>query len=1035
MDLSAIYSKTPKGLRARASLIGGLSSHLMKVLTHVDGASKSENILLKFDKLTPQQLSADLIRLEQEGYIRLSAVTANSDAAWALTSNFAPMIVEEYQSEEALNASAKADAELAARMEAEQKALEIAQTKQAAALAAKQQAVLEQEAKLAAQQKADKKAQKLHQKEKVKAEKKVQAQLQQERVATQLAARQFAAQQLAAQQLADQLAALQAEKLAAQARQKAEANLKAEKEKKELERQAKLEAELQHKATLKAREAAEIAQQAAEQKANESARREIERIARDAEEAQKKRETENKAKLEAERVAEENLAKEAAVNLAAEQARLKTKADARARLLAEEQLQQKLEQEQLAQQRVQAEAAAKLQQQMAQEKAQKDKENAHLEIANIMRKAEEDRKKAAAIAKEQKLEAKRKAKANLEMQQKTLRLEKEAAKRFKAQTKSLAQQQTKAEAKQKPEQVKTVQVKTVQVKTVQVKAETVKAKPQNIPQENLQAPLEKTQVAEEVAIKASADAEEQANIAARENGRLEMARIAQEAEAVRQKSSETNKPIDAAKSLPSFENFDANEAAEEAAFAAEERAAEAGRKNVPKLEKATKQIAEDTNRADIRQAALDEALQREKLIALTQPKIASKWLKKISTQLTKLLLIYLPISLLLLVGLLHFVNISMLIQPIEQLASDSLGEPVHIKKVRASIWPQPHLVLEDVLVGNKNQQIEVVHVLPSMSSLFEQTKRVKSLVIEGMKIEQTNFGQPLQWLNQALQAKNINIEQINLKNIQLKIRDFQLEPFDGKVLFSEEKVLQQIDLVSSNNALLVSIVPQGNQHQIALKAANWALPFNTSIVFNTLNAKGIVSQNQINFNEITGELYDGTVSAKALINWPIEATNAKQWLSTGSFNLQKVNVNQLLSTFASAINIDGKLNLNGSFTTKSAEAFQLANAATINANFDIRQGNINNIELARAVLARGSQSLAGDNTSFDKLTGTLTAHKGQYQYGKLVLASPQFNASGYINIAANQTVSGRINADLATQSRRLQANFTVIGRGKDLKSN
>ena len=109
MDLSVVYSKTPKGLRARASLIGGLSSHLMKVLSHVDGNSKAEIILLKFDALSPQQLSADLNKLTQEGYIRL-AVAAVSDSDWALTSNFTPMEVEEYQSEQELDAIGAAKA-------------------------------------------------------------------------------------------------------------------------------------------------------------------------------------------------------------------------------------------------------------------------------------------------------------------------------------------------------------------------------------------------------------------------------------------------------------------------------------------------------------------------------------------------------------------------------------------------------------------------------------------------------------------------------------------------------------------------------------------------------------------------------------------------------------------------------------------------------------------------------------------------------------------------------------------------------------
>ena len=172
MDLSDIYSKTPKGLRARASLIGGLSSHLMKVLTHVDGSSKAENILLKFDKLTPQQLSADLARLEQEGYIRLATVSTAPDDSWALTINFEPMVVEEFQSEEELEAVAQA-----------QKAQQARQLEQQQAEQQAEQLAKHEERRLAEEQKAEKKLQKLREKEKAKAESKVKAQLEEEKQA------------------------------------------------------------------------------------------------------------------------------------------------------------------------------------------------------------------------------------------------------------------------------------------------------------------------------------------------------------------------------------------------------------------------------------------------------------------------------------------------------------------------------------------------------------------------------------------------------------------------------------------------------------------------------------------------------------------------------------------------------------------------------------------------------------------------------------------------------------------------------------
>ena len=132
--------------------------------------------------------------------------------------------------------------------------------------------------------------------------------------------------------------------------------------------------------------------------------------------------------------------------------------------------------------------------------------------------------------------------------------------------------------------------------------------------------------------------------------------------------------------------------------------------------------------------------------------------------------------------------------------------------------------------------------------------------------------------------------------------------------------------------------------------------------------------------------------------------------------------------------VDGQLALEANFSGKAREASKLANAVITNANFDVRQGRIQGLALARGVLSPGRQSLAGDNTDFDKLTGSVKINQNHYQFGKLVLASPQFNANGFININANQTVSGRISADLAAQSRRLQASFGITGRGRDLKS-
>ena len=531
-----------------------------------------------------------------------------------------------------------------------------------------------------------------------------------------------------------------------------------------------------------------------------------------------------------------------------------------------------------------------------------------------------------------------------------------------------------------------------------------------------------------------------------------MERIGREAELARQKTS-TQAHLDEDKAqnknqakkslsdndLPILDVFSAAEAAEEAAFEEEEQASEAEQRIQRTIEKTAektaertaKKFSEDIGRADIKNAAIAEA---EALASAHGSKsfVSTKKIKQWLGSVSKVSFIYVPVLALVMLALLHFINLSTLIKPIEQLASDSVGEPVAIKKVYASLWPQPHLALENVLIGATS--IKAIHVLPEAASLFEETKVVKSLVIEGFNIEHADFGKPLNWANNISKAKNLKVEQINLKNLTLAIRDLQLESFDGKVRLTGLGALGAVDLVSSNNALSVTILPQGDNYEIALKAANWVLPFNQKIMFSSLNAKGLANQNKISFNQIEGEVYGGSVTGQAKLEWP-DGTGTGQWLSSGDFALTNASAEQLLNTFGSAVAIDGKLILKGNFSSKALEASKLAAAAVVSANFDVRQGSIKGVELARAVMSRGSQSLVGDDTNFDKLSGSIKVNQNQYQFGKLVLASPQFNASGFININNNQTLTGRVNADLAAQSRRLQANFAITGRGKDLKSN
>ena len=93
MDLSIVYSKTAKGLRAGNAWFGGLSSQAKRILTLIDGKLSTGDILAQSGKLSENELETVLTQLENDGHIRIlmrrSAEDLNHGHA------FSSMVVEE----------------------------------------------------------------------------------------------------------------------------------------------------------------------------------------------------------------------------------------------------------------------------------------------------------------------------------------------------------------------------------------------------------------------------------------------------------------------------------------------------------------------------------------------------------------------------------------------------------------------------------------------------------------------------------------------------------------------------------------------------------------------------------------------------------------------------------------------------------------------------------------------------------------------------------------------------------------------------
>ncbi|PPD52464.1 MAG: hypothetical protein CTY12_06445 [Methylotenera sp.] len=1072
MDLSVVYAKTPKGVRLRKSLFGGLPAHLMKIMALIDGKTSTQNILNQLDGFSEQKFIAAISQIENEGYIKIVEVIKQEDD-WELDTFFSPMVVEEVYNVEEIDGTAELETyleleQIAKKKEAERREDELKAREVEAQIRAKE--IAKAEAKIRqkdAEEEAHRAQQAEIERQKAEAETRKQAEMKakaQAKVDAQEKAR------LEAEHLAREaeLARIRAEAEAAQAKAKlenerqerlaAEARAQAEKVVLETAEKERAIAEAKENAKRAAEEdarlaaariaekkaqAREQAEHAARQKAEHAAQALVERIR---EKERQRREETRKMKeaeearmqvvlaLQAKAQAEEadRLAEEKKTQEQQAAAEALAKAEEAARLEAEHQA--KLAEEA----RLQAELAAKQEAERLQRIAEAEEvarvaaeEQAHLEAARIAQAAEEARLQAELEAQAQaeqaaRLEADHQAKLAEEAQAQA-----EAAARLEAERQEKLAQEAQAQAehaaKQEEERLQAIAAAEAQARLDAERMAREAEAAQKKAEADARALAEKEAKIEaerQARLIAEANAKEKA--AAKEQAKLEKVRIAKEkTEREAQKKAEAKAQKEAERLAKKEKEV------KQAAVKAEEQAAEkAAREEAKSL--ASEMMGHKPLRAKNSLLNVAKAKYRKfDILVLSRFKGANdnaKQPKKWLSGLLRFSLVYMPIALILLLGLMHFVPLNFLVAPIENFAAASIGAPVKVGEVRASLWPQPHFMLHHVMMGeNPAIQLDSIKAAPQITSLLSEVKTLNSLLIEGVTLNQKDVAKPLQWLQAARLSPQLQVDDVRFSKVKLNIRDLTLVPFNGHVIPHHAGELGGIALKSEDGALAIEVQPQANQYRVKLAASKWTLPVGPNIVFEALHASGTYQQERLQLDQLQGEIYGGTFSAKAMVDW------SNQWQTSGNFNLIKANAAQLLKAFSSTALVDGKLNLAGNFSAQSNIATQLLDDAEVTGNFNIPNGKINGVDLARAILNPEDKALEGYATNFDQLTGGVWAKGGRVEYRNLVLKSPKLQAQGQVQIAPSEAISGKISLNAVAQGRNFQSTFDLTGKVSNVK--
>ncbi|MFN0039688.1 MAG: hypothetical protein ACKVP2_09275 [Burkholderiales bacterium] len=363
------------------------------------------------------------------------------------------------------------------------------------------------------------------------------------------------------------------------------------------------------------------------------------------------------------------------------------------------------------------------------------------------------------------------------------------------------------------------------------------------------------------------------------------------------------------------------------------------------------------------------------------------------------------------------------IPAIEKLASDHIKEPVSIGSVKLSVFSGIVLNLDDVKLGaTQDVKIGKVSLATDFGSLFGETKVIKTLQAESVNVAEEVLQRLPKWKDAAVADTHVQVGRVLLNSVKLETQAMQVPSFDVQLQMLPDGTIRGGSVNTTDGKLRMEFTPKGSDVEIAVTATKgWKLPLGPQIEVTDLTARAIASHSQIRVESFEAFLYGGVAKGSALINW------GGPWSIEGDVSTERVGMQELIATFSREAKATGQLESKFRYAMVAAGLGKLFESPKVDGTFTLRKGDLDGVDLVRALQGGGRGVVQGGATRFEEISGSFSLANDRFQYRGLKLASGLLSASGGFEVTPARDVTGRIFVELRSQAAQIQGNYDLDG--------
>jgi uncharacterized protein involved in outer membrane biogenesis len=335
--------------------------------------------------------------------------------------------------------------------------------------------------------------------------------------------------------------------------------------------------------------------------------------------------------------------------------------------------------------------------------------------------------------------------------------------------------------------------------------------------------------------------------------------------------------------------------------------------------------------------------------------------------------------------------------------------------------------LQNVKLGTtQDVKFDKVSLSPDFGSLFGDVKIIQTMEVESATVAEEVLPRLPKWLDAAVTDKNLQVGRVVIKSIKLESHVAKVPNFDANLQLSPEGQIQKAVLATTDGKLTVELTPHDNQVDIALSAAKgWTPPLGPHLEFTDLSVQAVATHNQIRVEKFEALLYGGAAKGSALIVW------GGPWALDGEVATERIGLQDLMAAFTRDAKATGHLESRLRYSMSSPSLATMLDFPKVDGTFTIKKGDLDGVDLVRALQSGGRGVTQGGATRFEEISGSLALASGRYQYRNMKLSSGLLSATGAFDVSSNKDVSGRIAVELRSQATQIKGSYIVDG---DLKA-